>query len=94
MAIQFRYTSQALRDLKEWKKHGNAELLRIKQIQEQIEKDPFATQGKYRPEALRYELSGCYSREVTTKDRFVYRPHPEQPGLVDVLACKGHHDDH
>ena len=90
----FRYSKSAGKELADWKKAGQPKILeKIKDIQREIEKDPAATAGKYNPEQLKYDYSGWYSREITRKDRFVYRPHPTEEGTIEVIQCKGHYDD-
>jgi toxin YoeB len=90
----FRYSKQAQRDLAAWKKSGQKKILeKIEAIQKEIEKDPLTTAGKYSPEQLKYEFAGWYSREITKKDRFVYRPHPEEGEIIEVIQCRGHYGD-
>jgi toxin YoeB len=90
----FRYSKQAQRDLLAWKKSGQKGILeKIKAIQDEIEKAPSATVGKYRPEQLRHEFAGWYSREITKKDRIVYRPHPDEQGIIEIIQCRGHYSD-
>jgi len=90
----FRYSKQALKDLSQWKKSGQPKILiKIKDIQNEIEKDPIATTGKYSPEKLKHDYSSWFSREITQKDRFTYRPHPTENNVIEVIQCKGHYDD-
>ncbi|MDR1422417.1 MAG: Txe/YoeB family addiction module toxin [Coriobacteriales bacterium] len=90
--MKFAYTSSALRDLKDWKKQHDQEVIDIiKDIEREIAIDPTATGGKYKPEKLKHELSGWYSRRITQVDRFVYRPSPDDPDIVEVVQCKGHY---
>ena len=90
----FRYSKSALKDLANWKKSGQSKVLqKIKDIQSEIEKNPTAIKGKYSPEQLKYDYSGWYSREITRKDRFVYRPHPSENDVIEVIQCKGHYGD-
>ena len=64
----FRYSGSALKELADWKNSGQTKIKqKIRDIQTEIEKDPEATEGKYNPEALRYDYSGWYSREITQK---------------------------
>ena len=87
----FRYSKSALKELTDWKKAGQSKILaKIKDIQREIERDPTATAGKYSPEQLKHDFSGWYSREITKKDRFVYRPHPTEEDIIEVIQCKGH----
>jgi len=92
MPVTFVYTAAALRDLKEWKKQHNTEALdTIRDIQEEVAKDPTSLEGKYSPEMLKYGFSGWYSRRITKVDRFVYRPSAADPEIVEVIQCKGHY---
>jgi toxin YoeB len=92
MAVSFVYTPSALHDLKAWKKqHNSSTLETIRDIQNEIAKDPTATTGKYSPEKLRNALAGCYSRRITMADRFVYRLSPTETDVVEVIQCKGHY---
>jgi toxin YoeB len=91
MAVSFAYTPSALRDLKTWKKqHNFAAIETIEDIQREIATDPTAITGRYSPEKLKGDLSGCYSRHITIVDRFVYRPNPTETDIVEVIQCKGH----
>ena len=62
----------ALSDLAFWKQSGNKIILkRIRQLLESIEQDAHAGIGK--PEALKYELAGAWSRRVNQEHRLVYK---------------------
>ncbi|MCL1797846.1 MAG: Txe/YoeB family addiction module toxin [Eggerthellaceae bacterium] len=90
----FRYSKPAVKDLSSWKKSGQMKVLaKIQDIQNEIEKDPFAIEGKHNPEQLKHDYSGWYSREITRKDRFVYRPHPDESNVIEVIQCRGHYSD-
>jgi len=92
MAVTFKYTAPALRDLKEWKKKHNTKVLdTIRDIQAEIAKDPTSLEGLYSPEKLKNNLSGWYSRRITLQDRFVYRPSEYAPEVIEVAQCKGHY---
>jgi toxin YoeB len=92
MAISFVYTPSALRELKTWKKQHNFSVIEtIGDIQREIAKNPTATAGRYSPEKLKGDLTGCYSRRITRTDRFVYRPSPTETDVVEVIQCKGHY---
>ena len=47
------------------------------------------TQGTGKPEALKYNLSGCWSRRISQKDRLVYKFDDE---YIYILAIGGHYD--
>ena len=47
-------------------------------------------QGIGKPEALRGNLSGYWSRRITEKDRLIYR---FDETSIYIAACKGHYSD-
>ncbi|MFM7382874.1 MAG: Txe/YoeB family addiction module toxin [Microcystaceae cyanobacterium] len=51
-----------------------------------IERDPFSGLGK--PEALKHDLSGLWSRRITQEHRLVYRIFEEE---VVIISCKFHY---
>jgi len=61
----------ALADLAYWKKTNNQTILkRIRVLLEAIENDPFNGIGK--PEKLKHNLSGTWSRRINQEHRLVY----------------------
>lgn len=51
-----------------------------------IQRDPFSGLGK--PEALKYELSGLWSRRITNEHRLVYSVTNEE---VVIISCRFHY---
>jgi toxin YoeB len=65
------YLPKAGEDLEYWIKAGNKMILKkIAQITEAILKNPFEGIGK--PERLKYDLTGKWSRRISQEHRFVY----------------------
>ncbi|MFH0756991.1 MAG: Txe/YoeB family addiction module toxin [Bacteroidota bacterium] len=61
--MEIEYTLQAKEDLDFWKKASNVAILKtIRKLIEAILQNPYEGIGK--PEALRYNLSGCWSRRI------------------------------
>lgn len=52
-----------------------------------IQRDPFAGIGK--PEPLKYELQGYWSRRITDEHRLVYKVEED---LLIILTCKYHYE--
>jgi toxin YoeB len=48
--------------------------------------------GRGRPEPLKANLAGCYSREITEKHRLIYK-YNEDNSIIQILSCYGHYDD-
>ena len=66
------FEASALEDLQYWKDTNNEAVLRkIRQLPENILQTPFEGLGK--PEALKHELSGAWSRRITAEHRIVYK---------------------
>ena len=64
------YSVKAREDISYWKKSGNkAVQQKISALIDDILEHPYTGLGK--PEALKYELSGSWSRRITQADRLV-----------------------
>ena len=92
---EFRYrvdiSVDARIDIAAYKKAGNKiALARIERIIEELEIHPETGIGK--PEKLKHERSGQWSREIDKKNRMTYTI-DETKITVDVLSAMGHYDD-
>jgi toxin YoeB len=66
------FSSQALQDLQYWKKSGNKIVMeKITRLIEDIQKSPYDGIGK--PEALKHNWNGYWSRRITSEHRLVYK---------------------
>ncbi|MDO5086362.1 Txe/YoeB family addiction module toxin [Vandammella animalimorsus] len=79
---------QAWDDYLWWQQHDRQVLRKLNRLIRDIQRDPFGGIGK--PEALKNELSGFWSRRITDEHRVVYRMEGEE--LV-IAQCRGHYDD-
>ena len=64
------FDSDAFDDLTWWVTHDRSQALRVLRLIRETQRDPFAGVG--RPEPLKHELSGCWSRRVDKEHRLVY----------------------
>jgi toxin YoeB len=79
---------QAQKDIAFWKKSGNKGIMkRISALLEDIEKTPYTGIGK--PEGLKHELSGWWSRRINKEHRLIYRMVDNQ---IQVLSLRYHYD--
>ena len=70
--MEIAFVDAAISDLKFWKESNNKKILeRITQLIQSIQKTPF--QGIGKPEALKYNLSGYWSRRINKEHRIIYR---------------------
>ncbi|MCL1490104.1 MAG: Txe/YoeB family addiction module toxin [Pseudanabaena sp. Salubria-1] len=78
-------TLQTYEYLRETNKPIHKKLFNI--LKEMQKVDP--TQGTGKPEALKYELAGYYSRQISDKDRLVYSFDDEN---IYIIAIGGHYE--
>ena len=85
--MEIEYTLQAKEDLDYWKKSNNIPVLKkIRKLIEAIIQNP--SQGIGKPEALKYDLSGCWSRRINKEHRIVYEVFDDK---IIVHSLKGHY---
>lgn len=85
------YSPKAIEDLKYWKRSGNKTIQkRITNLIEAIQQDPYKGIGK--PEPLKYNLSGVWSRRITQEHRLVYEINGRNEIVIlDILSLRGHY---
>ena len=81
------FLPQFREDLVWFIKNDRKMALRALDLVEAIVADPFAGIGK--PEALRFELAGCWSRRITQEHRLVYRVTDPR---IDFLQARYHYE--
>ena len=81
-------SAQAQKDISFHKTSGNkAVLKKLLILLEEMGEHPFEGTGK--PELLKYNLAGYWSRRINREHRIVYEVTEE---IVFVLSAKGHYD--
>jgi len=80
------FTKQSLEELNFWIKTNKKIATKIIKILESIERNPYAGLGK--PEALKNNLTGFWSRRIDEKHRIVYKI--KQDNCI-VIQCKNHY---
>ncbi len=87
--MEIDYTDDAKLDLFFWKRSGNKAIQKkINQLLVAIQENPFSGIGK--PEALKHELSGKWSRRISKEDRLVYEI-DEVANLIIIHSLRGHY---
>lgn len=79
---------EAWEDYLYWQMQDRKTLKRINALLKDIERGCFDGIGK--PEPLKGELSGFWSRRIDDTNRFVYRI---RSGVLEILSCRGHYDN-
>ena len=78
---------EAWADYLYWQREDKKILQRINELIKDTERNHFSGIGK--PEPLRNNLSGFWSRRIDDKNRFVYRI---TNNTLEILSCKGHYE--
>ena len=85
--MEIELTKPAKKDLEYWQKTGNAKVLkRIQELLNSIIESPFDGIGK--PEPLKYQLSGKWSRRIDRENRLVYSIENQ---TLYIYSLKGHY---
>jgi toxin YoeB len=76
------FTPQAWADYLHWQSIDPKQLKRINQLLKEIVREPFDGIGK--PEPLRHEYQGCWSRRIDSEHRVVYKVSGENVWLLQL----------
>ena len=80
------FTPTAFNEYNDWFEQDMQIINRIKMLLKDINRDPFKGIGK--PEPLKGNWSGYWSRRIDNEHRLIYKITPEQ---ILVVKCKGHY---
>ena len=69
-----------------WQMQDRRTLKRINDLLKDVQRNAYEGIGK--PEPLRENRSGCWSRRIDETNRLVYRI---EDGSLYILACRGHY---
>jgi len=84
------FRRDAWRDYLAWHAEDEKVLERINALIEECLRDPFRGIGK--PEPLRQNLSGWWSRRISGEHRLVYRVRGSGEGqALEILSCRYHY---
>lgn len=80
------FDSSGFEDLAWWVQTDRKKALRIIRLIQETQSDPFGGIGK--PEPLKHELAGCWSKRIDQEHRLVYQV---QDDKIGILACRYHY---
>jgi toxin YoeB len=82
------FHQSAFADYRQWASDDRKIFEKINGLIIEITRTPFTGTGK--PEPLRGNLSGFWSRHISGKHRLVYKVEPD---TLIIAACKSHYSD-
>jgi toxin YoeB len=81
------FTEEAWEDYLYWQATDKQVLKKINVLLRDIQREPFFGIGK--PEPLRHQLQGCWSRRITDEHRLVYEISADE--TIRVILCRYHY---
>jgi toxin YoeB len=81
------FTKNSWEDYISWQSEDKKMLKRINELIKDIQRNPF--EGKGKPEPLKYDLAGFWSRRIDREHRLVYQVSKNE---ILVYSCRFHYD--
>lgn len=82
------WDDEAWEDYLYWQKQDKKTLKRINILIQDIDRNGYSGIGK--PEALKNDLSGYWSRRIDEVNRLVYRI---RENVIEIIQCRSHYGD-
>jgi len=81
------FGSVAQKDYDQWAYNNVKIFNKINDLIDDIDRNPYVGLGK--PEPLKHELAGFWSRRINRKDRLIYQISPQNE--IIITSCKNHY---
>jgi len=82
------FATKGWEDYTYWQENDKKILKRINQLIKDIKRDPFSINGLGKPERLKENFNGYYSRRITSEHRLVYKVLDD---LIIIAQCRFHY---
>ena len=86
--MRLEFKPQAFEDLQFWVQTNPKLAKRLLRLIEETQRDPFGGVGK--PEPLRGDLSGWWSKRISQEHRLIYQVEGQR---LIIAQARGHYDD-
>ena len=87
--MKINWEADAWNEYVDWQQIDKTMLRRINQLIKDIQREPFKGIGK--PEPLKANLSGYWSRRIDDTNRLVYFVEND---VLTIVQCRGHYNQH
>jgi toxin YoeB len=81
------FSKNAWEDYTSWLKEDKNMLKKINELIKNIQRTPY--EGKGKPEPLKYDLAGFWSRRIDREHRLIYQVKENE---ILIYGCKYHYD--
>ncbi len=82
------FTPQAFEDFTSWVNENKKVFFKISELIEETRRNPF--EGKGKPEALKHEFKGMWSRRITDEHRMIYKVTHD---TIEFYSFRDHYGD-
>ena len=82
------WTDEGWEEFEYWSKNDKKIFKRILELIKDIDRNGYTGIGK--PEALKHDLSGYWSRRIDSGNRIVYKI---EDGIIKIVQCGSHYRD-
>lgn len=80
------FKGTAFDDFNEWNKSDKKTFNKLVKLIEETRRNPFTGTGK--PEPLRHQFAGCWSRRINDQHRLIYIVTDDS---IDIVSCRFHY---
>lgn len=88
--MKIHWTEQGWSDYLHWQGADAKIVERVNELLREVRRHPFTGLGK--PEPLRNEMAGWWSRRITQEDRLIYRVTGKgETQAIEIAACRYHY---
>jgi toxin YoeB len=85
--VKLSFSDEAWDDYQHWVNNDHKTLKRLNALIEECRRNPFKGTGK--PEPLKQDLRGWWSRRINGEDRLVYRVQgKEKEQVLEIIQCR------
>ena len=85
-SLKISWNNKAWEEYVKWQSEDKKVVKKINELIKDIERN--GNEGIGKPEPLKHEFSGFWSRRITDKHRFIYRITEEE---IIIIACANHY---
>jgi len=85
--MRITFSKNSWEDYVSWQSENKKMLRKINELIKDIQRIPF--EGKGKPEPLKYDLAGFWSRRIDREHRLVYQVNKKE---ILIYSCRFHYD--
>ena len=84
------FSPEAWEDYLYWQTQDKKTFKKINILIKEIMRNGICNSGLGKTDALRYDLSGCWSKRIDNKNRLIFKV---KNGEIEIMQCKEHYTD-